>query len=245
MTNLNIVICDDETDYREKLHKIIKECLNEAGIKYTISEYESGDELCKDLQRIIEFNVFFLDISMEGSDGIKTAALIRRYNEEAIIVFVTSLLEYSREGYKVGAFRYLFKGEDDNPKNVRMELQTIYSLLTDTKSKLTIRFREGIYRLYPDDILLVESKGHYLIYKVKTDAGITTYSMRERLDRIWQEYCDYDFVRIHKSYMVNMKHISDCSGVEVTLSDGTVCPLSRSYRKEFELSYLKYRGRIG
>ncbi len=245
MSYLKIAICEDETEYRNRFIGTVRDCLEELKIGHDIDEYESGEALCAAVSKIMEYNVIFLDIKMKEIDGIETAGFIRRYNENVIIVFVTSLLEYSREGYKVGAFRYLFKGEDDNPENIRKELEAICELLSETGIKKVFRFREGIYRLYPDDILLVESKGHYLIYKVKTDAGITTYSMRERLDRIWQEYCDYDFVRIHKSYMVNMKHIADCSGVEVTLSDGTVCPLSRSYRKEFELSYLKYRGRIG
>ena len=99
---LNIAICDDEKAIREQINELIEK--EKVGI--CLDLYETGDAL---LATDKKFDIVFLDIQMDGTDGIETAKRLRQRDEDTILIFITGIREYVFEAFDVAAFHYLLK----------------------------------------------------------------------------------------------------------------------------------------
>jgi len=97
-----IAICDDEKVIRDQIELFIRE---QKG-KYSVVQYDSGERLLSDNKF---FDLVFLDIQMEGRNGIDIARELRRRKNCNILVFVTGAKEYVYDAFDVSAFHYLLK----------------------------------------------------------------------------------------------------------------------------------------
>lgn len=98
---MRIAICDDEKYYQNYLAQNIETYLNQKSISFNIQFYQSGEELLNQSEIHLLYDVIFLDINMQGIDGIQTAKRIREQSTSTIIVFVTAYVSYALEGYSV------------------------------------------------------------------------------------------------------------------------------------------------
>ena len=73
-----------------------------------------------------QYKIIFLDINMDEMDGILTAKKIREQNSEIFLVFVTAFVNYSLEGYKVDAVRYLLKNNVNMQESIAECMDAIY-----------------------------------------------------------------------------------------------------------------------
>ena len=108
---INIAIFDDEKYFLEEEGQLISQYFGSRGIKYCIDTFLSGKELLALGKGVDKYDIVFLDINMQEIDGMKTAIEIRNMNKDIFLVFVTAFIDYSTEGYKVEATRFLIKGE--------------------------------------------------------------------------------------------------------------------------------------
>jgi len=83
----------------------------------------------------------------------------------------------------------------------------------------------------PDDILYVEGMAEYL--KINYTGSSTPLIVHLSMKRLMEQLPDDRFMRIHKSYIVNLKHITGCSRTQITIGNGTILPIGESYRKLF------------
>lgn len=110
---LKIAVCDDEKYYRNYIKRLV---LNEFRIRKICCEvdlFDSGDKFLELGDEIAKYRIVFLDINMEGLDGIETVKEIRRRTPELHVIFVTAFITYAIEGYKYDVVRYLLKGNDN------------------------------------------------------------------------------------------------------------------------------------
>ena len=84
---IEIAVCDDEKVIREQIADLVEQ----QGADCRTELFATGDELLA-VKR--HYDMIFLDIQMEGRNGIETARAIRKYDEQAVIVFVTAVKEY-------------------------------------------------------------------------------------------------------------------------------------------------------
>lgn len=215
-----IAICDDERIHIEK-------------IRNTLLDQES--EIYTDPRALLNavaggerYDVLFLDILMPGLDGISLARELREWDEEMLIVFITSQVEYMQTGYEVRAFRYLLKDQIETGlpkiwKDIEKEL------LERQDAYFTYEFERKTYRIPLRDILYLESDLRRIV--VHTTASDTA-SLYGKLDDLAAIYPS--FVRVHKSYLVNRRHIRAISVGTVALSNGDLLPVSRKYASELE-----------
>ena len=109
---LNIAICDDEKIIREQIKELAEKEMPDVCARL----YETGDAL---LAAGKQFDIVFLDIQMEGTDGIETAKRLRQREEDTILIFITGIREYVFEAFDVAAFHYLLKPiEEDKFREV-------------------------------------------------------------------------------------------------------------------------------
>ena len=106
---LRIAMCDDETEAREALYLLLDQELHEES-EQIVYEFSTGTAAANWLQKHPgEIDLLFLDVEMDGMNGMETAKKIRTFDQNLLIVFVTGFADYVFDGYSVGAMDYLMK----------------------------------------------------------------------------------------------------------------------------------------
>lgn len=222
---MRIVICDDEAGYRRLLHEKILQDSIANDYEAEILEFEDGEKLLSsELARAAD--VYFLDIQMEQGtdDGIQAARDLRIRGEKGLIVYVTGFIDYVQTGYEVKAFRYLLKSQIQDK---------LSQVLTDIRQELSgeeiFSFQSGreTVRVNQRRILYLESDKRQL-HLVTQEAEYRFYSTLEEVQKELGE----QFLRCHRSFLVNMEWIERYTSDSLKLRGGVVIPVSRSYAKE-------------
>lgn len=214
-----IAVCDDEQIFIDRIRSILLDC--------EIQGFTDSRKLLQAVEEGERYDVIFLDIAMPKLDGMGLAREIRENDEDVIIVFVTGKIEFMQTGYEVRAFRYLLK--DQLEKGLPVIWSDIEKELADRKDKYFVfEFNRQTYRYACREILYFESELRRVILHSKNDTAV----LYGNLDKI--EEAHPVFVRIHKSYLVNPRHIRSLSAENVILANGEVLPVSRRYRQRAE-----------
>lgn len=240
---LEIAICDDEEYFLEQEKELISRYMNRFGYQFRIDTFVSGVEFMAVGDRISKYDIVFLDINMREMNGLETARKIRQYTKEAYIVFVTAFITYSLEGYKVDAVRYILKDNDSLEKAIIECLDTIICKMHYVKNKYTFDFQEGRKTLFLDDILYIESNLHKLVFHL-TGKKSGRYTIYGRLDYIDEMLHDFNFCRVHKSYLVNLKYMEKVERYSARLSTGDTVSISQPKYNDVREQFIYYKGEI-
>lgn len=230
---MRIAICDDNNDYIniiedyiEKLNKSNAEC----------DAYESGENLVfAYINHNERYDVIFLDMEMEGINGIETANKIREIDEHTIIVFVTSHTEYMKDSFKCSPFRFLVK-----PVEYTEFQEVFYDICKKLKKqRKTFTFTENKtrIRLFCDDIIYCESQDHWIRIYTKEQ----TYKICKTLTDL-HELLDKEVVcRVHKSFLINLQYVKSMKENDIQLYHcDKFIPISRSYKKSVIEEYTNF-----
>lgn len=249
---MNIAICDDEENVRYLIRKLIEKQTKDC----RIMEFSSGGELLQFWRREDreQIEILFLDIAMEGADGMETAEQIRAWKEEReeplwgslpLLIFVTGHPEYMAKAFSVNAFQYLVKPIDER------EFADVFALALRECCHLGVKknaeprkilVRDGnITRNIPvEDIYYIESNNRKIIIAVG-DEKIECYGKIGGMERELQE----GFFRTHRGYLVNMKYVERYSRTEVQMKDGSRLLISKYKYQDFVKAYLGYLAEDG
>lgn len=237
---IKIAICDDETVFSDKLKKIIASYCIQKQIPCEIDIYQSGKEFIADRLKMSGYQIVFLDINMEETDGLEAARELRKLCKETHIIFVTAFINYSLEGYKVEAIRYLLKTDTYFRKAVYESLEAVFQKMEYTPVVKTFSFLEGNKSIALERILYVESTLHKLKFYILGEE-IVLYTMYETLNNISKMFTK-DFVRIHQSYLVNLRFARKITGSNLLLSNDVILPIARPRMKEVRNRVALYKG---
>lgn len=171
------------------------------------------------------FELLFLDILMNGMDGMELAKVLREEGYDGIIVFVTSSPEYAMAGYEVEAAQYLLKPVEE--KKIEEIVTKLLARYQEPKS-LTLTGSGGrIQKIKIDEIQYLEVYHRTLIFYCN-DGKI---EWTGTLDGIEESLPDY-FYRCHRSYLVNMNYVSGIVRYEYMLTNGERVPVAKNKYKE-------------
>lgn len=240
---LKIAVCDDENTFHRIMSKVLNDYLDERGIEYTLDTFSSGNELFSDKIDISSYSIIFLDINMEELDGIRTAVRLRSISKKIFIVFVTAFVKYSLEGYKVNAVRYLIKGSNNFNQTVYECMNAILSQMEYDSHLISFDFKEKKKEIHADDIIFIESRLHKVSFHIK-EGREKIYTKSETLDSVENKLKGYSFLRIHKSYLVNLKHVKTVRSYILIMDDGEELPIPRPKFRTVKNAYAEFKGEI-
>lgn len=233
---IKIAVVDDERKERNILRQYCDQFQKERKEKLEIQEYASGDLFLKNYDRSIQ--LIFLDIDMEGTDGIGTAKKIREKDKEVLIMFVTNLAQMAIRGYEVRALDFIIK--PINYYSFAMKLQNALDMLANQKVKnLVINTSGGMQIISTDQLLYVEVDGHYLHYHTKEGIfrqKISLKELEEKLDGL-------SFKRCNNCYLVNLRYVNGVEKEDVIIQEERL-KISRPRKKEFLQALANYLGGI-
>jgi DNA-binding LytR/AlgR family response regulator len=209
----------------------------ENGIEIKVILYESGEQILFMLSdHPNDVDIIYLDILMGKMNGIETAKRLREIGCLAQIIFLTTSDEYVFEAFDVSPFYYIVKDEMPTRKfkdvflkakeSVRLK-ESDYIIITSSGTKEKIRL---------DLVLYFEVKNRIITAHLKS-SEVDYYSKLEDVERT---LTGKDFIRIHRSYLVNCFYIEKLSRSSLTLTDGTVLPVSEKYSEKVQKSFSMY-----
>ena len=231
---VRIAVCDDEKSVCNYLEKRIRDHLGRLDADAVVSVFADGDELAADYKNGKgEYDIIFLDIKMKRSDGVSAAKIIREYNKEVLIVFVTSSAEYVFTGYEVKAFRYILKTELDHAFD-HVFSECLRELEKESEDVYTVKSGAETVVLRLKNILYFESE----LRKTTAVTAQGSYTCYRKLGDIEEELNGKEFVRCHQSYLVNARLIRSVGAGELTVGEGIVIPVSKSRLKKTKEAFL-------
>ena len=180
-----------------------------------------------------EVDAIFIDINMPDLNGLD---FVRSLQNPPMVVFTTAYQEYAVEGYKVDAIDYLLKpfgmGDvlraADKVKRQYDLLHTASLSPVDEDDALFLKTEYKVVRILASHIIYIEGMSEYLrIHLLDQPKPIVVLlsmkKMEERLNTT-------DFMRIHKSYIINLHHIAEINKSRVVLDTEKEIPIGDSYR---------------
>ncbi|HBG2532299.1 TPA: response regulator transcription factor [Clostridioides difficile] len=214
-----IVICEDDITQIAFLRECILKSLEGISSQIELFEFNSGEEL---LETNLEgIDIFFLDIKMLQLTGMDVAKIIRETNDTSEIIFITSIVDYIQEGYKVRAYRYLLKPIDFGDLNESI-LSCISDIIKKRENFMLIENKGIINNILINSIMYIEVRKKVLTIHTKND----TYYTKNSMDKIELELEKYNFFRCHKSYLINLEYIQFICKNTVVINDEDV-PVSK------------------
>lgn len=174
---------------------------------------------------------------MPGENGIDTAREIRRYDQSMKIIFLTSSAEFAVESYTVGAYFYQLKPIWQE-SFFRLLDSVIAECAKSGSMSLILRCKSGITRVELDKLEYCEVLGRALWLHL-TDG--TVLESGGGMDHLCEQLTEHDnFLRIHRSYLVNLDHIKSIVPKTITMDSLAELPVPRGKYAELKDLYLEY-----
>ena len=237
--SIHILLCDDDPVFLQELQRQIRRVFAKMGRALTVVSYDSPARI--EPKRLETCDMAFMDIDFEGDEenGIGIARRLRERNRHACVFFVTNYIDYAPAGYEVQAFRYILKRDLEEVLE-RYILQALDSM-AQSREHLRLRDREQTVDLPLEHISYLEVLDHYV--SIHTDTQ--SYTLHATLSGMETEMQTHGFLRIHKSYLVNMRCIRKFRSRECLLNDGTALAVSEKNYSQQKQKFLLWKGREG
>ncbi|NBW38507.1 MAG: DNA-binding response regulator [Cytophagia bacterium] len=197
--HISALIVDDEALDRELLNNLIGSYCPSIRVVGQASNAAEATNLIKSLSP----DVLFLDINMPNTNGF---ALLQQLddNHQFLLVFTTGYDAYGIQAVKAGAFDYLLKPIDLDELQA-CEKRIAQALHKDDEDKIVSLFHNGEHHLIKvADILYLEAQGSYTQLNLLSGKQLL---ITKNLSTISEEIKSPDFIRVHRSFVVNSQHI--------------------------------------
>lgn len=240
---IKAVIIDDEKQARNTLTGLIERYCHNVMLLGEADGVRSGIELIKNTQP----DLVFLDIQMQDGSGFKLLEYIDKVDFQ--IVFTTAFDQFAIRAFKYNALDYLLKpivpqdlinalnrAELSKEQQKYLEGQNIDELIeahkkvTDSQ-RITLTTADQIHLIMVSSILRCESDNYYTRFFFTNGKTLLVSKTLKETEKLLH---DFDFMRPHKSHLVNLHYIKGFhkhDGGYVVMSDGTEVPVSRRKRE--------------
>jgi two-component system LytT family response regulator len=223
MGQVHCIIIDDEPLSREVLRKYISQVKELTMLCECSDAMEAIGYLAKN-----RVDLLFLDIRMPGLSGISFA---RSLTSAPLIIFTTAYPQYAVEGFELNAVDYLVKPYSFErfllAVNRGMQLLSQRTGSEPASRKIIMKADKKIYAVDPEEILYLEGQGDYIRVVMRDKKLVIHGTIKNLVESLPGE----DFMRIHRSYAVNLKHIAFIEGNQVRIGEHVI-PVSPALREE-------------
>ena len=189
-----------------------------------------------DFLRESEVDLMFVDINMPDLNGLE---FVKSLTQKPLLIFTTAYSEYALEGFKVDALDYLLKpfsfaefSKAATKARTQFELiQKAPEKLESNDDYLFIKSEYKIIRINLNDIIYIEGMKEYIrIHLVGQKPVMTLLSMKAVEAKLPSE----KFMRVHRSYIVNLKKVTTVERLRIVYDDKTRIPVSDNYKEKFQ-----------
>jgi len=221
MKKLTCIIVDDE----EMATRVIESHLEMVNDIDVVGVYHSGVEAFHILDKS-KIDIMFLDIQMPKLTGL---SMLKMLKNKPLTVLTTAHRDYAIEGFDLDVVDYLLK-----PISLERFLQTISKIrrlaspdekVEEDQAYVFIKANREYHKVYFNEILTVEAIKNHIRIRLHDHSLITLMTLSDFESKM----PDGQFARVHRSYLINLKHVSSYSSQSIDIQ-GQVVPVGRSYK---------------
>lgn len=229
MKSLNYIIVDDEKPARALIENY---CNKIEGLKFKGSFKSALDALS--ILNSKEIDLVFLDIQMPEISGIDFLKTLQ--SKSFKVIFTTAYRDYALEGFELDASDYLLK-PIEFPRFLRavnkvkeaIQPQQNITIKEENPTTTLLKSSKRLYRVNYKDIEYIKSEHEYLNYVLESDQHILVHGSLKDLVLTLPKH---SFIRVHRSFIVNLNHISYVDGNSICIKE-TFIPIGETYREVF------------
>jgi two-component system, LytTR family, response regulator len=230
---MQVLVVDDEEWARRNVTVLLR---RDPEVE-SIAECASGAEAIEAIKRS-KPQVVFLDVQMPECDGFDVLEMLGA-DLPPVIIFVTAYDQYALRAFEAGALDYLLKPFDD--RRFQRALQRAKDMLAShtrvprPAQRLVVKTPGQLLFVNAADIDWIDAAGYYACLHV----GNSTHILRRTLQELERDLGEEQFIRIHRSVIVNLERIGglelrETGEYEVVLKSKIRLRLSRRYRKRLQ-----------
>ncbi len=223
--NIRVAVCDDDIHFAQ----IIKEEVEKYFIntQFTISAdlYTQGQTLLNVLiSQKKQYDVLFLDIDIPDLNGIDLAERIKSFQETSYFIFISNMETMVFRAFTVNPFWFVRKRcwKIEFPATLAALMRALVNKETHT---IALDIHNHIYKIDINSLMYVECIDKNLMFHYSNSANNIT--VKYKLSDLEKKLTDYGFIRSHKGYLVNYRHIFSLGRAGIQLDNGTQIPISK------------------
>lgn len=221
-----IAVVEDELDAANTLTSFLERYGAEKDHQFRITKFGSALDFEVSHQ---QFDLIFMDIQMPGINGMEAAHLMRTYDEQTPLIFVTNLAQYAVKGYEVDALDFIVKPVTYYNFRMRMD-KAMRRIRRNGEKSLAINTRDGMRVVPLSDIEYVDIDRHDLAYHLVGEASpLVVYGSLKAFE---EQVAGGPFVRISNCCLANMNLVRSVHGSELRMRSGATLYFSRSRKRE-------------
>lgn len=224
-----IAVCDDDKEVCLEIEDALMKYSKQYCIKLSVDVFYNGESLLKYIEKGNNYDLLYLDIEMGPVNGIEVGRQLRKVhkNYSIEIVYISANDGYDRQLFEVQPMHFIAK-----PIDASVVIQDL-DLAIERGQRLGgfFKYKKGYdtYKVPVNDIIYFESLNRE-IKMVTTKGEELFYSS---LSEVMLNVAKYQFLQIHRSYLINYNHVNILRYAEVVMSNGTILPISKSKREAF------------
>ncbi len=235
---LKIALCDDNCEAVKRYAELLSQIAEKWKMEIEISCFYSGESLLFHYTEAPkQVDIIYLDILMDQTDGMETARKLRECSCEAQIVFLTSYEDYVYEAFDVNAVQYLLKEETSIEKFEKVFLKAA-ELASEKEDELFIFEFDGKTHAIP-----IQHISYFEIWKRLVTVhyqGEKTGKFYGTMEQLENQLFEKNFVRVHRSYLVNLPYISVFQNQAIRLKTEEVIPVGVTFVRLLKKRFSDY-----
>ena len=234
---IKVAFCDDDMSVLGELKNLLDQYCTKYNQEIECAAFYSTLELLAEIEKGVRYDILFLDIILPNENGISIAKEIRQYDSVVKIIFLTSSSEFAVQSYTVGAYFYQMKPIWEE-NFFKLMNTAISECKKEQKNSLVLRCKSGITRIDLDRLEYCEVHGRTLLFHMENGKVLeSTGSM----DELYGQLSQYEnFVRPHRSFLINMEYIQQISHRTITMENLAEIPIPHGKCSVIKNLYLEY-----
>ena len=229
----HIAICEDQAVMSDLLAAQVSRWADDRGITLALSRYPNAESFLFAYPEDSDFDLLLLDVEMGGMNGIALAKELRARKDDVQILFITGFPDYMPEGYDVAALHYLLKPVSE--EKLFAVLDRALAANQRAEQVILCPTEQGKVRIPVREILYAEA----FLHTTEIHTERTTYRAALSISEL-EAIFGQEAVRCHRSYLVLLRHVLQLSRTELTLSDHSTLPISRSAAAQVHAAFVRY-----
>ena len=238
---MHILICDDDAAFGTRMAEYVAAYFAARSILVQTAVCTSAGQALETPELEL-YQLAFLDVDMPGVNGMVLGRQLKQKCPGLKLVYVSAYLEFALEGYTVNAYRYLLKR--DIVHTLPSCLDDLLAELTDQRKTLTVHHNRAATEIPLDQIYYLESDLRKInVYGETLHKPLCSYY--GKLTDLPASLQEDGFLRVGRSFVVNMRYIRQISNYKVMLQNGVELGVSRNGYAAIRGAYLEWKGQFG
>lgn len=229
---LRIAVCDDHTEARNHIRKLLEKYMDANEHLVRIDEFCCAEDFLA--AKVEGYALVLMDIYMDQVSGMDAARQMYENNPGTKIIFCSSSAEFGVESYEVDAFGYLLKPAKE--EQLFKLLDRFFRIYTKLKT-ITVKVDRIDETIYINDILWVEASRNNCIIHTRSRDYVT----RVPFSQLCEKFPASEFVKPIRYALVSLRAVATIPAETVKLADGTQIPVARDARATVKKAYLDHQ----